>query len=76
MVQVFPNPTTSAFTITGDLDSYTIELLDNLGRIQQRIQPATATYTFDLSGLPNGLYMLHVFDNAGYKVEVQKIVKQ
>lgn len=67
---LYPNPTTGLLTIEMD-DFGSAEVYDLIGRIiKQSQQP-----TLNLGGLPQGLYVVKVFDKKG-KTTIRKIVKQ
>jgi hypothetical protein len=67
---LYPNPTTGLLTIKMDNFDH-VEVYDLMGRkIKQSQRP-----TLDLYALPQGLYVVKVFDNTGYAT-IPKIIKQ
>lgn len=79
-VLVFPNPVEDivnvAFPLQTQPRAIKIELLDNQGKILQRVEKqyvTIETVTIDISTLHGGMYYLRVFD--AQKVSVKKIVK-
>jgi hypothetical protein len=67
---LYPNPTTGFLTITTDNFSHA-EVYDLTGRLMKR----SKQNTIDLGRLPQGLYVVKVFDNTGYAT-IRKIIKQ
>jgi hypothetical protein len=73
---LYPNPTTGLFTVTFTqaLKNASVELLDANGRIVQRHQKSGSKMSFDLSGVPSGLYLIVINEN-GRRFS-QRIIKQ
>ena len=66
---LYPNPTTGIVTIKTE-DFSSVEVYDLMGRlIKQSQQP-----TLDLHGLPQGIYVVKVFDNTGNSI-IRKVIK-
>jgi hypothetical protein len=78
LISVFPNPTDGLVKVTADLEGEaTVLLIDNLGRIIERIESprsASLDVDLDLSSLPKGIYMVRVI--ADSKTYTQKVVLQ
>lgn len=72
-LSVYPNPTASLITVhgLGETSDYVIELQSLLGEKVATIHGKQA----DLSALPNGVFVLRVFDDKGHAVLTKKIVK-
>ena len=67
---LYPNPTTGLLTVTMDNFSHA-EIYDLMGRkIKQRQEKV-----MNLGNLPQGIYVVKVFDNTGYAT-IRKIIKQ
>jgi len=75
-IQIFPNPVANLFTITGDMNFYSIEILNAVGQIQQVINPIGNTHTVDVTTLPAGLYFIRVRNSTNTLIDVQKIIKE
>jgi len=75
-IRLYPNPAFDALTVEGNLSIYQLELMDNLGRLYQKVKPTASSHTFDLSDLPTGIYTLRFVHKATNQVEVQRLVKQ
>jgi hypothetical protein len=70
---VYPVPTTGPLTI--DVDSYkleSVEVLNVLGKVV--MTPASFDNTIDISGLPNGSYILRITTDEG--VSAKRIIKR
>ena len=71
-MQLFPNPTTGVVNVTlaeeAAKGNVAIQITDVLGKVvatQQRGANGQSTFSFDLSKLPNGVYMARIStDNA------------
>ena len=66
---LYPNPTTGLLTIAMD-DFSRAEVYDLMGRLMKRSQQPT----FDLGRLPQGIYVVKVFDNTGNNL-IRKVIK-
>ena len=71
-VDVFPNPATTQLTISGYTPAY-LKLCNTLG---QTVAEASNTTTLLLGTLPQGLYVLQLFDAKGGLVRAEKVVKE
>ncbi|NJK82621.1 MAG: T9SS type A sorting domain-containing protein [Saprospiraceae bacterium] len=74
--QIYPNPASNQFTISGALNLHQIEILNAKGQILQTILPNGNLHTIDISALPAGLYFLRLWDMKYNLVEVQKMLKE
>ena len=71
-ISIYPNPTTSTVHVASKAEvNVTISTLEG-----RAVMTGTNKNDMDLSSLPNGLYMIAVFDNKGNRVHVEKLVKQ
>lgn len=75
-VHIFPNPARDELILHGDLSAYEIVLYDAMGRLYQRVISQKETYKLDISTMSNGLFLVHILDEEGRIVDVQKLVKQ
>ena len=75
-VQIYPNPVSNQFTISGELNLYQIEILNSAGQIHQTVNPIGNNHTIDISTLPSGLYFVRVQNLNNNMLEVQKIIKE
>ncbi|MEM6342738.1 MAG: cytochrome c peroxidase [Bacteroidota bacterium] len=74
---VYPNPTTDRLMIETGLDGFnplSIQVVDIKGRILQQYESMPAQVEIDLTGLPDGMYLLHLISLEGQSM--QKIWKQ
>jgi hypothetical protein len=71
-ISLYPNPATTQITITGYTPAY-VTLCNTLG---QTVAEASNTNTLWLGNLPQGLYLLQLFDAKGALVKTEKVVKE
>ena len=74
-IEVFPNPSDGFFTISGNLQSYSIQILDGLGNLYQSLPNTNSEAEIDISTLPDGLYFLLLTNNSNSDISVQRILK-
>lgn len=74
-IRVYPNPSSSSVTVTSNkFDITEIKLYDITGQIVYKLNiHQTQEFIADLSGLPNGIYFMHVTDEKGF-INIIKIV--
>jgi hypothetical protein len=74
-LDIFPNPTHNAFTIRSSTEQVRMRLLTALGEevLSERVIAAREQRTFDLGGLPSGVYFAEITD--GTTRRVRKVVK-
>ena len=61
MVSIYPNPASGTILITrSGNESYTIAIFNSLGQIMQIIPNNVSAKTVDVSGLPAGIYFIHL----------------
>jgi hypothetical protein len=71
-IEVFPNPATEEVTINGYAPSY-LKLSNTHG---QTVAEANNTNKLWLGNLPQGLYLLQLFDEKGGVVKTERVVKE
>lgn len=57
-IRLFPNPTAGILHIEGQLDDYTIEILDRNSQVHQSLTGSSSPIQLDLNSLPDGVYIL------------------
>ena len=74
-LELFPNPNNGSFTLKGDLqntNTISIEILNTLGQVMYSdkiASPGTKlNKTIDLYNIPNGIYMLHIYQEGESKM--------
>ena len=72
-VTLYPNPANSVLNISGVNGSETIQLLDMTGKVLRDV-PAKQNTQFDVSRLPNGIYLIRVVSTNGQPT-LKKFVK-
>jgi uncharacterized repeat protein (TIGR01451 family) len=70
-IALSPNPTNSLITITG-CSPHHLRLENLLG---QSVAEGSKTQTISLEGLPNGLYLLNLFDDQNGLIATRKVIK-
>ena len=75
MINIYPNPTNNYFTVSGDIQGYTIQLIDAAGVIYSTLVPCKNETTVDISALPAGLFFIKVENDTNSKLCVQRIIK-
>jgi len=75
-VQIYPNPVSNQFTISGELNLYQIEILNSTGQILQIIRLSESHQMVDISNLQSGLYFVKVKDLNKNLLEVKRVIKQ
>ena len=70
-----PNPFNGYFTISGNIDDYTVSILDASGQIYQTV-PASNHITIDINNLPSGLYFVSILNNLNHQIHLEKIIKE
>jgi len=73
-IKLFPNPTNSIITITGEVEIKNIELYDIQGRLLLSKDVNDTSSILDISDKSKGVYLLKVIGATGYVVE--KVVKE
>lgn len=74
-LQIFPNPSSTDFTIVLENQSNDITLIDMLGKIIQEYHSVKeGSFTLFGSDIPNGMYFIQVKNSDG--ISNQKVVKQ
>ena len=76
---LFPNPATETvnFTVTGNQNAaYATKVYDAIGRLYLAQSHVDRQATYDLSRLPDGIYLFVAFDENNEKVYEQKFLKE
>lgn len=75
-VNVYPNPATSVFNISSDIAGEMNAVMYDLnGRmIMERNSSNGEELSFNVSSLPNGIYVLKVADNSGKLISTNKVI--
>jgi hypothetical protein len=75
-LSVFPNPTAEYFTIEGDFQDYTIQIVDVSGRVHTDLSNQSSPIRIDLGSLPAGLYMIKAINQVNSNLTIKKIIKE
>ena len=71
-IKVYPNPAHTTLAVSGAKD-LTIKILNLLG---QQVKQASNTNQINIEDLANGVYFMHLVDNAGNIIYKQEFVKE
>lgn len=67
-IRVIPNPATDFIHVSADGPVERVSVYDLHGRLMRAEQPAGDSFRLDISGLPAGLYWLHVTEKGGQSI--------
>ena len=73
-VLVYPNPASSAVTLTCDYQILQVEIIDATGKTMLQIQPNALQQTIDVQNIPAGLYLIK--GRTGNGSFVKKLIKK
>lgn len=74
-ISIYPSPTSGSFTITGISRGQVIEVYNYLGQKVLSAISHQLSANFDISSMPNGIYLIRVQNKDGSVVAIRKIVK-
>ncbi len=75
-INIFPNPTSGSFTVTGLMQGQRIELYNYMGQKLNSLTANKTTLNFDISDKANGVYLIRILNKDGSFSAQKKIVKQ
>ena len=61
-LSIYPNPVTNDFIITDIIEHANLKILDNTGKLVQRISNVNSGYRVNVQSLPAGTYTIHLLD--------------
>jgi hypothetical protein len=74
-INVYPNPSTGQFNVTGVSEGMNIEIYDYAGRMVNTMKADNETMKLDMSNQPNGLYLVRILSKDQALVSQKKLVK-
>jgi hypothetical protein len=74
-VNLYPNPNTGQFTVTGIETGMMIEVYDYMGRRISVISSTGETMQINIANEANGVYLVRILDKDGTLVSGKKVVK-
>lgn len=74
-ISVFPNPSQDYFTISGNIQDYTIEIIDINGAVLSSVMSTSNLLKIDISTLSTGTYFIRAAHATSPNFCVQKILK-
>jgi len=75
-ISIYPNPNQGLVSIGGELSSFSIDILDQVGQLHQSLDSMSAPIEVDLNDLPDGMYFLRIVHNVNGEVHLHKMIKQ
>ena len=72
---LYPNPSSNAFTIAYSQNPYSIAVYNSLGQMVLSQSALTNEHTFDISQWPIGVYYVELIDAATQSNKVQKLIR-
>ncbi len=75
-ISVYPNPATQFISIDNDEDVKTITIYNLVGRKLKTFQDIQKNERYDVSTLPNGMYLVQVISNSNKIITTQRISKR
>ena len=74
-IRLFPNPTTSYFEISSSVSVQSVEVFNLLGRKMKTFDFAASRF-FDISDLPDGMYLVQLIDSKKNIVTTHRLQKR
>ncbi len=74
-INLYPNPNTGQFTISGLDQGMTVEVYDYTGRRISTITASDITMHLNIAEQPNGIYLVRITDKNGTIVTQKKVIK-
>jgi hypothetical protein len=74
-VNLYPNPNSGQFTITGLEQGMIVEVYDYTGRRISIITASDLTVQVNISDQPNGIYLIRIVNKTGALIDQKKVIK-
>lgn len=74
-IDIYPEPTGSIYTVSGTLDQYDIDILDDSSSVYLTLCNTGPAVSIDTSSLPEGIFFIRVAHQTDPSLHVQKILK-
>ena len=74
-INLYPNPNTGQFTLSGLDKGMIVEIYDFTGRKVSSLSANDATIQLNIYDQPNGIYLIRILDTVGNLVDMKKVVK-
>lgn len=74
-IEVFPCPANNYLQIRGNLEAYTIQILNQNGAVYQTLNTSGSDLVIDVSDLPLGLFFIKMLNQQNSLLSIEKIIK-
>ncbi len=75
-VTIYPNPATEFISIDNDTNVQSLQILNLVGRRIKIIEDVVRDTPYDISDLPNGMYLVQIIDKQGKVLTTQRLSKR
>ncbi|MBI5914589.1 MAG: T9SS type A sorting domain-containing protein [Bacteroidetes bacterium] len=75
-ISIYPNPATNYISVNKDENVREIAVFNLVGRKLKTFQRIEKDEHYDVSDLPNGMYLVQIIDNSNKIVTTQRISKR
>ena len=76
VITLFPNPAVDHFTIQGNFQDYSIQIMDAAGIVHTVLSNQSGSHPININHLPQGLYFIQLKDLTNNDLYMQQIIKQ
>jgi len=74
-IQLNPNPTSGVFTIQGEFQNYSIQVISQNGAVYQDLTDQASPIQIDITALPSGIYFVRVLNTLNNQLSFENILK-
>ena len=75
-ISIYPNPATNFISINNDDNVKSITIFNLVGRKLKSIEQVQENERYDISHLPNGMYLVRIVDRSNKIITTQRISKR
>ncbi|HFA49495.1 MAG TPA: T9SS type A sorting domain-containing protein [Bacteroidetes bacterium] len=75
-ISIYPNPATNFISVNNDENVKTITIFNLVGRKLKSFQNVQKNAHYDVSDLPNGMYLVQVINHSNKIITTQRISKR
>ncbi len=74
-IEIFPNPTNNFLQIRGNLEAYTVQVLNANGFVYQTLNTNSGELVINLSDYPSGMFFIKIWNQNNNLLSVEKFLK-